>query len=72
MICKFNGGRGAILCNECGVVVAQGAEIDHLVMDNIIPNINSAVAQDNHVFCSKECRDKFFDKLKNNSVILNR
>ena len=49
-IVKYNGGRGALLCEACRVIVATGNDIPKHLLCN--PSENE------HYFCSEECRDK--------------
>ena len=32
---KFNGGRGAILCEKCGIILKQGREIPEYVWEAV-------------------------------------
>lgn len=59
---KFNGGRGALLCEFCGVICATGDRIPNQYFLDI-----------NHgdlVFCSEKCMDAFFEKMKRRSKII--
>lgn len=74
MIYKFNGGRGAILCEECGVILAEGVEIndiigkssDEEIMNDILTyNINNV-----EYFCCDLCRGEYYKKRMERSKII--
>lgn len=48
---KFNGGKGALLCEQCSVIIAAGDRIPNEYKWN--PGANE------YIFCSKECMDKW-------------
>jgi hypothetical protein len=47
---KFNSGYGAILCENCAVIIASG----HMIPDNI--------SKDKNYFCCEECRQEYLQK----------
>lgn len=69
MIYKFNGGAGAILCENCSVIVAEGQKINDLIAAGKLSKY-SHVFDNTRVFCCEKCRDEFFNKLKNESIII--
>ena len=44
---KFNSGRGAILCENCAIIIASG----HLIPQNL--------SQDKYYFCCEQCKNNF-------------
>ena len=52
---KFNGGKRALLWDNCGVILATGSRIPD-VFKNTTEHL---------YFCSKECRTQFIDKISN-------
>lgn len=78
MIYKFNGGYGAVLCSECYVVLATGKDAMDILFKDIpeekynVYDINDRlkVMSDTHCFCSKTCRDKYYKKRIENSLII--
>ena len=74
MIYKFNGGRGAILCEECGVILAEGEEINDIISissdeektnDILTYNINNV-----EYFCCELCRCEYYKKRMERSKII--
>ena len=59
---KFNGGRGALLCEHCGAICATG--------DRIPKQYLLDLNHDDLVFCSKQCRDEYLEEMKSRSVII--
>lgn len=60
---KFNGSKGALLCEQCSVIIATGDRIPTEYKWN--PGANE------YIFCSKECMDKWLDGMKKRCKILN-
>lgn len=44
---KFNSGQGAILCENCAVIIASG----HHIPTNL--------SQDKYYFCCEKCKEEF-------------
>lgn len=61
---KFNGGKGALLCENCGAVIATGYRIPGHYRVN--PTANE------YVFCCEECKNKFIKRLEARCVIVNK
>ena len=38
---KFNGGRGAILCSKCGIILKQGNQIQYILL--LVRNLHSGI-----------------------------
>lgn len=55
---KFNGGYGAILCSNCGVIVAQGRDCEK-------QEYIEAIENGTPIFCSDECEIEWFNDLNN-------
>ena len=49
---KFNGGRGAILCEKCGVILKQGKEIPEYVWEAVK---NGTVKDLPGMYCENNC-----------------
>ena len=60
---KFNGSKGALLCEQCSVIIATCDRIPSEYRWN--PTANE------YVFCSKECMDKWLENMKKRCKILN-
>ena len=61
---KFNGGRGALLCDECHIIIAEGNNIPNEVKCNHIQNL--------YFFCSDECKAKYLEKFEKRCRIINK
>lgn len=55
-IYKFNGGNGAILCSNCGIIVAQGRDCRN-------KEYVDAMENDTPIFCSDECEIEWYNDL---------
>lgn len=63
-IIKYNNGLGAILCESCRVIIATGKDIpSHLLTNN---------SENEHYFCSEECKNKYLEKEEKRCIILTR
>lgn len=52
MTFKFNGGRGAILCSKCGVILKSGSQIPEYVWEAVR---NGTVSQLPDMYCEDNC-----------------
>ena len=52
MTFKFNGGRGAILCGKCGVILKSGSQIPDYVWEAVR---NGTVSQLPDMYCEDNC-----------------
>lgn len=62
MIIKFNGGRGALLCEHCGAICATG--------DRIPKQYQLDLNHGDLVFCSDKCMEAFLEKMKRRSKVI--
>lgn len=75
---KFNGGYGAILCSECNVILAEGKYAMDILYSGIpeekyhMYDINDRlkVMSDVHCFCCQSCRDEYYRKRIERSIII--
>ena len=51
---KFNNGNGAILCSQCGIIVASGRELNE-------PFYVHAKEANKPVFCSEKCECEYYN-----------
>ena len=51
---KFNSGMGAILCENCAVIMASGSDVPKHIMTNPSPN--------EHYFCSERCLEEHIER----------
>lgn len=51
-IYKFNGGRGAILCNFCSAIIYQGSSIPKNIMEGF-----KTGADNGPQYCCEQCKD---------------
>ena len=49
---KFNGGRGAILCSKCGVILKQGNQIPDYVWEAVQ---KGTVSELSDMYCEDNC-----------------
>ena len=49
---KFNGGQGAILCDKCGVILAEGSKIPEYVWEAVK---NGTVKDLPGMYCEDNC-----------------
>lgn len=78
MTFKFNGGYGAVLCDNCRTIVASGEKaIELLFADE--PKSNYSVSDMNirlkimaptKYFCCEKCRDEYTKKQKGKYIIV--
>lgn len=68
MIFKFNNGNGAILCSECGVILASGHEIYNYINEEHIKD--KLIGNDKEFFCCELCRDEYYRKKKESAIII--
>lgn len=52
MTFKFNGGKGAILCSKCGVILKSGSQIPEYVWEAVR---NGTVSQLPDMYCEDNC-----------------
>jgi S-adenosylhomocysteine hydrolase len=73
MTFKFNGGRGAILCEKCGVILKEGNQISEYVWEAVR---NGTVSQLPDMYCEDGCErsmkvlaesDRIMNKIKEES-----
>ena len=69
-IVKFNGGNGAVLCNNCGVIVYAGHTIPDDIHAAMIGN-EGMLEKLPPVFCSEKCERMFnlYNELENGSNV---
>lgn len=80
MTFKFNGGYGAVLCDYCHVIVASGKDSFDLLFRGVpehkydIIDINDRlkVMSNTECFCCEECRDKYYSKRIDRSLIIKK
>jgi len=58
---KFNNGNGAIICDECSVIIIVGLDESNVPF-TIVDNVND---ETNH-FCSEVCKNNYFKKKEQN------
>lgn len=58
LIYKFNGGRGALLCSNCYVVICEGKDLSDEIRNAII---NDKQEEFGPVFCCEQCKKEWFD-----------
>ena len=58
-IYKFNGGLGAVLCNQCRKIIYQGSRIPIEIEDAKFEHRLNEIGP---LFCCKECEDKYNKK----------
>ena len=59
MEARFNGGLGALLCDNCGKIIAKGNAIKDKFGIDISDKLGST---DTVCFCCEDCRKKYFEK----------
>ena len=60
---KFNGGYGALLCENCGVIIATS--------DRIPEQYKATNPNGDLIFCSEKCYNKHLKKHKSRCKIIN-
>ena len=78
MTVKFNGGSGAVLCDNCRVIVASGHKaIELLFVDDpenkySVNDINKRlkIMAPTKYFCCEECRNEYAKKQKGRYIIV--
>lgn len=60
---KFNGGYGALLCENCGVIIATS--------DRIPEQYKRTNPNGDLIFCSEKCYNKYLKKHKSRCKIIN-
>lgn len=58
---KFNNGNGAIICDECFVIITVGLDESNVPF-TIIDNVNDEI----YHFCSEICKFNYFKKIEEN------
>lgn len=62
LLFKFNGGYGAVLCNNCHTIVFSGNEIPQYIWCAIKDNDEETLKRVGPVFCCEECKEEFYKK----------
>lgn len=61
---KFNNGRGAIICDECAVIITVGFDESRVPFMVVDKDIDGDIV--NNHFCSELCKFNYFKKLEEN------
>ena len=61
---KFNGGKGALLCENCNAIIATGYQIPAYYRVNSMAN--------EYVFCCEECKAKFLKKMEARCYVIEK
>ena len=72
MILKFNGGKTALLCDKCGVILCEGKETEKYIPKKYFMDIIYDTQVNKFFFCSKECCNNYFDQKKKESTIITK
>lgn len=80
MTFKFNGGYGAVLCDNCRVIVASGKKAFELLFVDEPKSIYSLndintrlkIMAPTKYFCCEECRDEYTKKQKDRYIIVKK
>ena len=62
LIFKFNGGKGAVLCNTCGAIILTGKQIPERFWNAATGESGETYKDIGPQFCCDECEDKFYNE----------
>jgi hypothetical protein len=65
LIFKFNGGLGAILCSNCGKIIATGSRIPEKFWVTAAGMGTETYESIGPQFCCKDCEQEWFDTIEN-------
>ena len=65
---RFNGGRGAILCDKCGVILAEGNAIPEYVWDAV----NKGKVKDLPGWCCEDNCERSLKALAETDRVMNK
>lgn len=63
LVCKFNGGRGAVLCSNCFTIIYEGSRIPDEYKD-VMFNKNEQRDNFEPIFCCEECKKEWNETKK--------
>jgi hypothetical protein len=62
LIFKFNGGNGAILCNNCGKIILTGKQIPERFWKVATGESGETYKDIGPQFCCDKCEDEFYNE----------
>jgi hypothetical protein len=61
LIFKFNGGNGAVLCNNCHVIIHSGSQIPPEMWDAATHKKEHTYESIGPQFCCEKCKEEFYN-----------